>query len=110
MIHGTRKAYQAGCACVCCRSAEATYRANLRAQHAKGRTPLGARVSAAEAQRRIKQLLVERFTRAEIARRIGLKRPKLRLHTSVITVRNVLKIRRLYRLTMLNEGPDQPHV
>jgi hypothetical protein len=108
--HGTRARYQAGCRERCCRAAEAQYRAHLRTQHAKGLIPLGAKISATEAHRRIKQLLVERFSRAEIARRLGLKQPKLRLHTDFITVRNVLKIRRLYRLTMLTEGPDQPYV
>lgn len=108
MTHGTRRCYQAGCRLLLCKAAEAQYRAALRRLRAHGKTPLGAYVSGKEAQRRIAQLLIERFTKAEIARRLGLKTTKLQLHTEVITVRNLLKVRRLYRLSL--EGPDQPHV
>lgn len=108
--HGTRQTYQAGCHCCPCRAANAAYIAQLRRQHATGHTPLGAHVSGVEVRRRIQQLLIERFTRAEIARRLGLKRGRLELHTDRVTLRNVLKVRRLYRLAMGGEGPNQPNV
>lgn len=109
MTHGTRKAYQAGCPCTGCRAANAAYSADLRRQHRQGIQPLGAHVSAIEASRRIRLLLTERFRKGEIARQLGLKRPILELHTDVITLRNHLKIRRLYRLAIL-EGQDGPEV
>lgn len=108
--HGTRARYQKGCRCCLCRAAEAQYRASLRGLHARGKLPLGATMSAVETHRLIAKLLIERFTRGQIARAIGLKRPILEFHTDVITVRNALKVRRLYRLRVLGEGPDQPHV
>lgn len=110
MIHGTRKQYQAGCRCCPCKAAEARYRASLRLIHARGRIPLGAHVSAAETWRLIEKLLIERFTRAEIARQLGLKRGRLELHTDVVTFRNQLSVRRFYRQRVLGEGPEQPHV
>lgn len=53
---------------------------------------------------------IEHFTTYQIAEALGLKRPRLELHTEAVTFRTQLKIRRLYRLRMLGEGPDQPHV
>lgn len=80
--------------------------ANLRRLHVHGKAPLGSHISATETHRLIARLLVERFTRGQIAKELGLKRPILELHTGAITVRNALKIRRLYRLRMMGEGPQ----
>ncbi|HYX83239.1 MAG TPA: hypothetical protein VE714_12645 [Gemmatimonadales bacterium] len=103
--HGQRRTYQAGCRCTPCRASEATYRRTLRRQHAQGRPPLGATIRAVDAWRRIRSLKAERFTQAEIARRLGLKTPVLQLSGDVITLRNHLKIRRLAR-QLLSVAPD----
>lgn len=105
--HGSRGAYQDGCRCVPCRAAEARYRSKLRATHRRGLKPLGSVISAKEAQRKVKALLIERFTRAEIARRLGLKSAKLRLHPDAITVAKAVRINRLHAAVMA-EGPDTP--
>ena len=98
MIHGVRATYQAqGCRCLPCRASEATYRANLRRQHAKGIQPLGARISAQEAGKIIRALLTEQWSKAQIARELGLKTAILQLKPDVITVRNLLKLRKLAR-------------
>lgn len=110
MTHGTRKAYQAGCLCLLCRAAEASYRANLRAQHLHQRPPLGTLVPAAEAYRRLRQLKAEGFSRARLATELGLKTPRFRWHPDRITVRTLLKVRRLARryLSDVQEDPDRP--
>lgn len=106
MTHGTRQTYRTGCHCTPCRAANAAYIAHLRQLHAVGRKPLGALLSGAEAQRYIKALRIERFSRAEIARRLGLKSPKLRLDTPRLRYRSVLRLRRLYRENMA-EGEQE---
>lgn len=108
--HGTRSTYQQGCHCMPCRAAEANYRAALRRLRAKGIQPLGATISAVEAWRRIRQIQTEHVAKAEIARRAGLPSPRLRLHPTRITVRTLLRIRRAYRLFILDgsDGPSAP--
>lgn len=103
MTHGTRRDYKAGCRCTPCKAAEARYRANLRWLHRVGKQPLGAKVSAVDTARRIRQLLIERMTKASIAKELGLKRPILELHTGPnarVTLRTALLIKRLHRLKM----------
>lgn len=104
--HGTRARYRKECRCCQCRAAEAAYRAALRLLRMHGKTPLGSHVSAIEAQRRIKQLLIERFTKAEIARRLGLKQGRLKVHDRM-TLRKLLKLRRLQRAVLLGEDTEQ---
>jgi hypothetical protein len=108
--HGTRSAYQAGCLCVPCRSAEATYRATLRRRHLEGRPILGAHVPAGPAWRMIRSLQVEGFTVEELASRLGLQTPRLQLHTETITRRNLLKVHRIYRLWLLEDPGSCPPV
>lgn len=101
MTHGTRQAYKAGCRCMPCRAAEASYRAHLRARHAAGKPILGARVSAAETWKRIRQLRPELGSNDAIAAALGLRKPSLSLHTgpdAMTTVRTLLRIKRLHRL------------
>lgn len=64
-------------------------------------------MSPSEAVKRIRQLKAERFTDYALARQLGLKNDSVRLHPESITVRKLLKIRRIYRFYM-GEGPDQP--
>jgi hypothetical protein len=90
-----------------CRAAEATYRSQLRATHRRGLTPLGSRISPKAARKKVTALLVERFTRAEIARRLGIKSAKLRLAPDAITARKAIRIHQLHAAVMA-EGPDVP--
>lgn len=101
--HGTRARYQAGCPCAACRGAEATYRHGLRACHRRGQRPLGSVISPVEAQRRIRQLKAEHVTAHQIAQALGLVHHAPRLHPDGITVRKLLKIRRLHR-QVLRDG------
>lgn len=107
MTHGTRPAYQAGCRAVCCRAAEAAYRVRLRRLHRLHRVPLGTIVSAVATWRRIRALQAERVTRAEISRRLGLRRSGLRLHPDRVTLKTALKLRRICRALLMDpETPD----
>lgn len=106
MTHGTRKTYQAGCGCDPCRAAEATYRQQLRAAVRAGRRPLGTVLSPVEAQRRIRQLKAEHVTAKQIAAALGLVHHAPRLHPDGITLRKLLKIRRLHRLVLRSGLPS----
>lgn len=101
MTHGTRRMYQRGnCRCTPCRAANAAYLSAYRLRKATGRPLLGAKVSAAPAVRMVKALAVEGFTEAEVAYNLGLPDGRLRWHTTRITVRNLLKLRRFVRLRL----------
>lgn len=100
-VHGTRKTYQQGCTCRPCRSAEAQYRQALRTLKAHGKQPLGSLVAANLTWRQIEALRIEGFSYPEIAQRIGLRWPQLRLHPEVIRLKSALKIQRLYRQYMI---------
>ena len=56
----------------------------------------GTIVDARRTWRLIDELLGEGFTKAELARRLGFKRPVLQLRTDRILARNALRVRRLY--------------
>jgi hypothetical protein len=98
--HGTRANYKTGCRCLACRAANAAYIASLRARHRHQRPILGSHVPAAPAWRMVKSLGVEQITEADIAKAFGLKDPRLRWHTTRITLRNLLKLHRFYRMRM----------
>lgn len=99
--------YRAGCRCVPCKAASALARAALRKLHATQKQPLGARIGPSEARKRIAQLKAERVSGRAVNRLSGLKSHALVVH-SAITVRKLLRIRRIYRFYMTGEGPDQP--
>jgi hypothetical protein len=101
VTHGTYAGYQHGCRCLACRTAAAAYRMTLRWMHRRGIVPLGTLVSATATWRRIRQLQAERFTRTEIARRLGVQRHGLALHTDRVTLRNALKVQRLCRALLM---------
>lgn len=106
LTHGTRTCYQrVGCPCVSCRSAEATYRSGLRRRYVEGRPILGAHVPATEARKRVRLLVGEGFSRAEIGRRIGIHDRTL-FHGPQVTVRKLLHLRRLYRTVMFDAYPE----
>lgn len=116
MTHGTRGQYQAGCSCLPCRAAEATYRTSLRARHRHGLPILGALISPVEARRRIRQLKGEGYpvTRLEAMR--GHRRlPRVLVNMTLdpqrvrIRLATLLTIRRLAQHAML-EGVDLPPV
>lgn len=114
MTHGTRRSYQQGCLCLLCRAAEASYRATLRRQHATGRLPFGTLVPATDTAKRIRQLLIERMTKADLTRQLGLQDRAFRVHTEPgqwIRLRTVLRIARIYRLAMAeNIDPNRTHL
>lgn len=94
--HGTRAAYQHGCPCDLCRSAEATYRKTLRARQRSGRPSLDTVISPQEAQRRIRQLRIEGVTTRQLAQALGTWRipgPTC----DGLTLRKLVKIRLLHR-------------
>jgi hypothetical protein len=104
--HGTRRQYQrARCRCTPCKAAEAAYRARLRARHARGQPILGSHASASTTWRLLRSLRIEGFTKAEIARRLGLRRPRLSVHPERVTLRTVLRVQWLYR-TVMSEPSD----
>jgi hypothetical protein len=70
------------------------------------RPALGARISAVEARRKIRQMLAERLTKAQIARETGHRTPRLQLGRTAVTVRTALKVRQLHR-RMMSVGGDQ---
>lgn len=96
--HGTRACYLHGCHCDPCKAAEAAYRQQLRHDHRAGIQRLGSVVSPVEAQRHIRQLKAEHLTARQIAQQLGLVHHAPRLHPDGITVRKLLRIRRLRRL------------
>lgn len=102
MIHGTRHQYRRGCKCLPCRAANAQYVAGYREDRRAGKMRLGARVSPQEARKRVEQMLIERVKVWE-ALGITRERQDRRLCPKAITIRKLLKIRRLYRLTMLED-------
>lgn len=110
MTHGTRACYQSGCRALACRAANAAYEAQYRADKRAGKVRLGSLMSAAETWQRLRQLKPEFHTFGHIAVRLGYqtppsrKLPSLRLQKEACTVRNMLRVRRLYRLLMTN-GP-----
>lgn len=109
LTHGTRACYQRmGCRCLPCKAANARYEAARAKDKAAGKQRLGAIISPSEAMKRVKQMKAERISGRAINRQNGLKDHALVLHPSGITVRKLLRIRRIYRLHMTGEGPDQP--
>lgn len=104
--HGTRWMYQKrGCRCLQCRRGNASYQTNLRKAKAKGYRPLGHRTAAGRTWRRIRSLLAEQFSKAELARRLGLKKPALQVHPRLVTVKTQTRIEALYQAVMA-EGPE----
>lgn len=64
-------------------------------------------MSPAKARARLRELDAEKLTERDIAGRLGLKHPSLRLHPDAITVRKHLRIALEYR-RLTGEGPDAP--
>jgi hypothetical protein len=98
--HGTRASYRSGCRCTPCRAAEASYQRTLRREKARGQVHEGALVPAARTLREVRHLISEALTKASIAKALGLKRPRLELHTgrgAKVTVRTARRIHALYQ-------------
>ena len=105
MTHGTRATYQRdACRCLPCKAANASYQATLRRLKLRGQQPLGSLISTAHVQALVDGMLIEHFTFAEIARRIGLRCQRFRLQTDRVTVRRYLQLRRVYRQAMQDHG------
>lgn len=103
MIHGTRRTYQRdGCRCTPCRAANAAYWRSWHQAKVSGRPLLGARISAVEAHRLIKVIRAEWETREALAKALGRHHDLARLtQQRTISLRMLLKIRRLYRRFMV---------
>ena len=111
MTHGTRATYRTGCRCTPCRAANATYWRTWWTAQQTGRPRLGARISAVEAQRLIRLLLIEwrtlRRAKSALSEALGLQHNLPRLtEQDQITVRTELRIRQFYRSRMLAD-PDR---
>lgn len=105
-IHGTRTEYQRGCRCSSCTEANADYQRGFRGRIVRGRRTLDTRIPATLTWRRLRAMIPEYGSRAQLARALGFEKGALQLHTDRVTVRNALRVWQLYRLTML-EGPDE---
>lgn len=106
--HGTRARYQRLiCRCRDCKAANAQYEADRAKDKAAGTIRMGSILSGPEAQKRIRQMKAEKISGRAINRQNGLKDHALVLHPSGITLRKLLRIRRIYRLHML-ENRDRP--
>lgn len=99
-MHGQRRTYAQGCRCRPCKVSNAAYQQRLVARKRAGRPMPGAKVDAKETWKLIHRLMAERFTKAMIARALGLRGKSLKLHPDRVTVRNALKVRRLFRQRM----------
>lgn len=108
MMHGTRPTYQRGCRCCPCRAANAAYVAQWAKDTAAGKVRLGSIIAPGEAQKRIRQMKAEHLSGRAIIRLSGLKDHALVLHPNGITVRKLLRIRRLYRLHLLENRDPAP--
>lgn len=111
MSHGTRQCYQRGCRERICIAANAYYVARWRYDKAHGKPRLGSLVDAKPAWKHIESLRIEGLSYGAIALRLGLRWPMLQLCTDQITLRNYLKVRRLYRTLMTEDSapPDAAH-
>ena len=96
MIHGQRKTYNAGCRCLSCTHANTQYERSYRSAVRVGRPLLGAHVTGQEIDRAIAALVTDGFSQAAIARALGHRTPRLQ-YAARVTLRTVLKIRRLLR-------------
>lgn len=101
-MHGVYATYRHGCRCLPCKAASARLRAQQWRDRKLGRLRLGSIVSPQEAMKRIKQMQAEKVI---ISRELGLRNRArtARLHPSGVTVRRLLRIRRLYRLKMAED-------
>jgi hypothetical protein len=107
VTHGRRRTYQAGCRCGACVRENAAYQARYRASQRTGVLLLGARVNGKEARARVRALQAE-----HVSQRRGLAQPwnvkRLRLTGDAVTLRTLLRLRRLTR-RYLCEDCDVPH-
>lgn len=111
--HGTRARYQRGCRCGDCKASNALYWSTWRKQRLSGRAPLRSLVSAVEAQRLIRLILLDWESKMAAARALGLGANLARLtRADMIQLRTELRVRRLYRTRVLAprpaSGPDTP--
>lgn len=79
--HGARKAYQAGCRCLPCRSANAAYSACRRAKLREGRPILGSKQDGLETARQLRCLIGEGYSSGVLMALIGLRPWTFYAHT-----------------------------
>jgi hypothetical protein len=96
--HGERRAYQLGCRCSPCRSANAAYQATFRQARCAGRPLLGAHVPAARTHKLMLVLRIEQLTNGDVARLLGWHGNYGRIyHAATVSLRTHLRVQRLYR-------------
>jgi hypothetical protein len=98
--HGTYRSYiKDGCRCDACTEANRVYIRRYRTAYRQQRPPLGARVSAAQAWRIIRRFQQEQYTKAQIARLLGLqhRQGRLKLRTERVTLRTYLRLKLIAR-------------
>lgn len=66
----------------------------------------GSKIDATETWKKVNQLLREGFTRAELARRMGLPKPELRWRHSRVTGSTAVRVEKFYRMVMAG-GDDE---
>jgi flagellar biosynthesis component FlhA len=103
----SRARYTSGCRCQQCKAANARSISDLRKKKLKGTLILGAIISAKEAKQRLDALHREQFTQKRLAHELGLRSPQVKVHDR-ITVRKHLRIQRVYRAYMSDDG--HPHI
>lgn len=105
--HGARSRYQQGCRCTPCRSSNAAYEAAYRDRKRRGLPMLGSVVSAVETWRQLRLLTTEYESAAALAQRLGCRNRHLQ-YGDRVTLRTVLRIRRVYQLDILAGLEPQP--
>lgn len=89
-----------------CRAAEAAYKAAYRRlKQIKGAT-WGTRIAAKDTRDKIRRLVIDGFTKADIARHLGYAGAKLQIGER-ITLQKAAKVRRFWSAFMA-EGHDMP--
>ncbi len=99
MTHGARKAYQAGCRCLPCRSANAAYQNCYRAKLRDGRPVLGKKQNGHETAIKLRYLIGEGYSPGVLMSLIGLRRRTFyeHIHSYPVTLRVAFKVQRFWR-------------
>ncbi len=63
-------------------------------------------MDAATTKALVRGMLIEHFTFAEIARRLGVRCERVTLHTDKVTIRRYLAVRRLARRSLSDGGAE----
>lgn len=95
--HGTRACYRAGCRCLTCRAANATYQQARRTSRATGRLTAQCRVDARPVWDAVRWLLREGYSRSALARLLGRRTRELNIGRRWVTAGTAARLLGLYR-------------